>query len=471
MKEFRIVLDSVSDAYESGSSIRGSVIFDCTADEHGKLPPAPPPYYNHISVNLSGKALFKKNPLSSYSESFCVVYLKVWKPSSGTRTLTQGRHSFPFRFEVPSTAPSSLEGKWGYLRYTLSAHVWVDKISSPGLIQVPIYHTELGNVNIRQMVRVEDVTELQPLSESVELRSEGIKLTVGLPTTAYDIGNVLSPRVTTENNGKHPVHLLRQKVSCVTRSGECGSSKTNVFSGRITPSSALYTREPTASIPPITLISSNSQCTLIQVSHILQVEAVVPRSHKSIKVRIALRIGNQPSVNVEEVSPNTELGEAADKKARHHSKRSNVHSDLSHSDLSHSDLRLNRREIESDGDLDVHSKSRRRTRSRVGLSQARSSVHVDQRALQLSAPRPGQAQHPLVSYQQGHHQLEASMQLGVQSQLTNHLSRAQATQYSSPVGWIPQLSHMPGHKGLPPLHSHDPSLPSYEEAVAYQYNF
>ena len=490
VNEFRIVLESTNDVYESGKSIRGSVILDNTADIDGKRSAAAPPYYNHISVNLSGKVLFKKNPLSHYTESFCVVYIKVWKPSSNCRTLIEERHTFPFCFEIPPTAPSSLEGSWGYLRYTLTAHVWVDKISSPGLIQVPIYHAQLGYINIRQLVYLspEDLThdQILPFEETEESWSDRIRVSVSLPTTKYAIGKVLLPKVSTHNDGKRRIHLVasfKQEVSFIKRSGECAtSSKNTIFSiesDMIAPNSA-YTWEPTIAIPPITLISSNSQCSAMRVSYIFSIKAILPRSHKNIKVIIPLTLGHQP-LEQSVTSCSLEAGGAMAQILDDSNKQTTASSHRTCQRQTANGI-----DSDTDGEHLPHT-----TRRGDGLLQARTNAQLSPNAPRLRVyhqsfnnhHQPGATDHtanPLQTTPVPFVNTDGSRCVGaLNSHQTSTSFEAAQHRYQNPIGWLPQADNMlnlslPHHDKPPPEYStkslctkpHDLSLPSYEEAVA-----
>jgi len=47
----------------------------------------------------------------------------IYAAEGDTITLEAGRHRYPFEFRLPSNAPSSFEGAYGSVRYTVEARI------------------------------------------------------------------------------------------------------------------------------------------------------------------------------------------------------------------------------------------------------------------------------------------------------------------------------------------------------------
>ena len=509
-KVFSIVLDRVGDVYDSGSTVSGSVLLDTTAS---------PVYYTHISVNLSGKAQFRKT-LSPYhyTDNFDVVYLTVWKRSSTSTIINEGEYSFPFRFEIPPTTPSSLEGNWGYIRYTLHARIWTDKISNPGLIHVPILHTELSGINIRQLVSINDPALLQPHLEEVGSQSQPIRVVVSLPRTLYCIGDILTLHVSVRNESKLRINLsasLRQKVSCITDEGKNGSSKKTIFtieSDKI----AAHTNhdwDPAIKIPPTAIIGEGSSCGMIQVSYSLRVEAILPRGRHNIKVKIPLKLGHttqqqlptEPAgsnfaaaaaaaaIRVEETAANASNRSGASKRSRGRQPKHKVNGQRRQPRKSSAPRRTG---LGAQSDSEVYSARRRSPRPKSSEYEFQPRRHSPQPQASPSSPRTsllhsnGSSDHLHTGDAKGQRNettLHVSRPIRSTSpflELPLQASRSRSQSYSPlppAVGGTPQYNNagtvpLVPRTDLPPLYS-EPTTPprsnlrnapppSYEEAIA-----
>lgn len=61
------------------------------------------------------------------AENFGEDFLKDRIEIIGESRLATGAHEFPFQFEIPTRAPSSYEGEYGFIRYTITILVALPK--------------------------------------------------------------------------------------------------------------------------------------------------------------------------------------------------------------------------------------------------------------------------------------------------------------------------------------------------------
>jgi len=191
--------------------------------------------------------------------------------------LAPGQYSFPFRFDIPSSAPSSFEGTVGSIRYELHGRI------GTGLLK---FDRKIAfRVPVQQVVRISDPRLLQPARQEVQktvgclfCTSAPIVLTVTAPKTGYCIGETLPVHVSVENGSSNRITITAtlcqrvvytaraQRVFYTGRSHHRQSKKAlvHIRSDEIAPH---ITREwdPALQIPETEVLDEQS-CSIIQVS-------------------------------------------------------------------------------------------------------------------------------------------------------------------------------------------------------------
>ena len=128
MKDLRItvVQKRPDQPFYSGSSVAGAFLIG--VDE--------PKSYKYISIQFLGRAFVhwtEQGPQGTgvdctSSEVYVDVRQTLWTADqSPGGHLAPGQYSFPFRFDIPSSAPSSFEGTVGSIRYELHAQTDWDR--------------------------------------------------------------------------------------------------------------------------------------------------------------------------------------------------------------------------------------------------------------------------------------------------------------------------------------------------------
>ncbi|XP_028314388.1 arrestin domain-containing protein 1a [Gouania willdenowi] len=133
---FEIALDKNKDVYSPGESISGTVTIKV-----GQALPC-----KGIKVNCHGFCgiTTKVNDTSWTSEE---QYFNSSISVVDKGTLKQGVHTFPFKFLIPATAPTSFEGNYGRIIYRVRAFLDTPRFSKDYSAEKPFYLLRLLNLN------------------------------------------------------------------------------------------------------------------------------------------------------------------------------------------------------------------------------------------------------------------------------------------------------------------------------------
>lgn len=208
---FEIQLDSPSGCYFAGQTINGELVASLQFSLRLK----------EISVTLKGEA--KTNWVNKVSDN---IYdslepyvnekkiLRYLQDTSDGETLQPGSHRMPFQFQLPPQLPSSYEGEYGYVRYSLVAQAelgpdpsCIMPASKGKEIGVERPVTVLASVELRQLSR--PASEQAPITkeESFEIvgccGSRGhVTASVSIPTTAVIAGDLFPVQIRLDNQSR-----------------------------------------------------------------------------------------------------------------------------------------------------------------------------------------------------------------------------------------------------------------------------
>ncbi|XP_031636735.1 arrestin domain-containing protein 1-like [Contarinia nasturtii] len=101
--------------FYAGRSLYGSIRLTLTNDEN----------IRGIFVKINGAAI-----TICKAENFGEDFLKDRIEIIGESRLATGAHEFPFQFEIPARIPSSFQGEYGFIRYTITISVVLPKLST-----------------------------------------------------------------------------------------------------------------------------------------------------------------------------------------------------------------------------------------------------------------------------------------------------------------------------------------------------
>jgi len=126
LKDCLIVLDNQWNTYYAGQTVNGRVEF--TFDSPKKVRGIVIKFTGEANTEWTevekkrdqeGKEYEETERLTGNEEYFTIQYYLLGGKNSKEMELPAGNHSYPFTCALPPTLPSSYEGKWGHVRYTI----------------------------------------------------------------------------------------------------------------------------------------------------------------------------------------------------------------------------------------------------------------------------------------------------------------------------------------------------------------
>ncbi|KAL0979585.1 hypothetical protein UPYG_G00186930 [Umbra pygmaea] len=136
LAEFDLAFKDNKVVYSPGESVSGTLKISTAQDLQCK----------DIKVNCRGfcGVSSKTNDTTwSVEEQYFSSTLSV----SEKGTLKRGEHSFPFKFLLPASAPTSFEGNYGKIMYRVSASIETPRFSKDYTTEKPFYLLSLFNLN------------------------------------------------------------------------------------------------------------------------------------------------------------------------------------------------------------------------------------------------------------------------------------------------------------------------------------
>ena len=290
--------------YLSGTSIHGHLVTELIA----------PISFERISVNFCGKGevncLTGAAAIRDRYQFGGEVYCDETQILSGQAerghgqsclTLTAGRHSLPFCFNIPSSAPSSVEGGMGFIRYALQGRLLTADGTS--------YRSAPTAVPVVRPVNVAESHLLEPKQQQVQntvsyyfFCASPVALTVAVPKTGYCIGEEIRLHVSIENCTRRRIYLTASVKEHIVYSSQGTTPVTNFGEQTVTtvksgPMASRASREwnPRIKIPKFPAVdTSTSQ--VIQVSYLLTVTATISQSQSQpiLSTSIPLKLGYEP---------------------------------------------------------------------------------------------------------------------------------------------------------------------------------
>ncbi|XP_065819340.1 arrestin domain-containing protein 1a isoform X1 [Labrus bergylta] len=136
LQEFEITFDKNKEVYSAGESISGTVKIKLA---HALLCKA-------IKVNCNGFCgiTSKVNDTTWTMEE---QYFNSSVSVADKGTLKEGEHTFPFKFLIPETAPTSFEGNYGRIVYRVRAFIDTPRFAKDYNTEKPFYMLRLLNLN------------------------------------------------------------------------------------------------------------------------------------------------------------------------------------------------------------------------------------------------------------------------------------------------------------------------------------
>ena len=296
-----LVQENPNQAYYAGGAISGNVLLD--VDE--------PKSYKKISVRFTGRSYVhwterhttgsgdnRRTETRSYtsSETYGDLIASLWSSQqSPDGKLAPGQYSWPFRFDIPPTAPSAFEGTVGNIRYSLVGRI------GTGLLKFDL--TVEVRVPVLQLVKISDPRLLEPLRQEVQktlcclcCASQPIVLTVAVPKSGFCVGESFQLHVSLENGSGRRVSVFADIIQNVVyyaqgHSRSSGNALVSIGSDEIE-AQASRNWDPTIAIPIANVaMVHHTSCSNIKITHQLKVSCRIPRA-LNLTALIPLQLGN-----------------------------------------------------------------------------------------------------------------------------------------------------------------------------------
>ena len=279
MPNIRIAL--TDQVHYSGNAITGSVLLDLDT----------PKSYKEISLLFSGKSCVHWIGGTRNVSSFANVSNVLWSRQSVDEKLNSGQYNWPFRFQLSQTAPSSFEGRYGFIRYTLTVTIRNSALRKSD-------HRRKVHIPVKQLASISNTCLLQPLQREISRRvsffctTQPIAVFAYMPKGGFYIGESFQPNVLLQNGSSRRITLtarIEQRVLFLAQ-GRRRVNKTvllSLTSDRI-PSHSTHNWQPTVEIPEAVIIN---QCENIEVQFFLRITCK-SLGASDFFVAVPLTIGN-----------------------------------------------------------------------------------------------------------------------------------------------------------------------------------
>lgn len=263
--------------------------------------------------NSEGKDEEEVTHLSGHEEYFQIQYYLLGGKNSNEIELPPGTHTYPFTCALPPTLPSSFEGEWGHVRYTIK--VTLDR---PWKFDqdTKMAFTVISPVDLNLNPRVKEPFKLE-LEKSFCCfccRSGPLAITVHVPVTGYVSGQTVPITGECDNASNVKVNavkfILRKQLAFhthtprrVTKKDKAVISEINLSGVNPGDSTNYNEKFEIPPLPPSNLVN----CGIIDLDYELKVIVEVEGMHRNLEGLIPLTIGTVPLMDFQPPAPYTDI--------------------------------------------------------------------------------------------------------------------------------------------------------------------
>lgn len=320
LKGCEIQLDNPWNTYYAGQTINGQVnlTFDSPKKVRGIiirfLGEANTEWSESKRVtNSEGKDEEETEHLTGHEEYFQIQYYLLGGKNSSETELPSGTHTYPFTCALPPTLPSSFEGEFGHVRYTIK--VTLDRpwkfdqdMKMAFTVVSPI------DLNLNPRVKEPFKLELEKSFCCFCCRSGPLAVVVNLPVTGFVSGQIIPITCECDNASNVTISLvkfiLRKVVAFHTTQPrrETKKDKITISELSVGPVGASESRTWTQQleIPPLPP-SSLLNCGIIDLDYQLHVEVEVSGPHRNLTGNIPITLGTIPLASFKSPAPYTDV--------------------------------------------------------------------------------------------------------------------------------------------------------------------
>ncbi|XP_039969918.1 arrestin domain-containing protein 17 [Bactrocera neohumeralis] len=320
LKGCEIQLDNPWNTYYAGQTINGQVklTFDSAKKVRGIiirfLGEANTEWSETKTVTTSeGKTEQETETLRGHEEYFQIQYYLLGGKNSSETELPAGTHTYPFTCALPPTLPSSFEGEFGHVRYTVK--VTLDR---PWKFDqdMKMAFTVISPVDLNVNPRVKEPYKLE-LEKSFCCfccRSGPLSVITTVPVTGYVSGQTIPITCECDNASNVGItsvkFILRKRVTFQVNQprAEKKQSKITISELSIGPVAGGETRTFTQqleipALPPTNLLN----CGIISLDYDLHIECDVSGPHRNLSGNIPIILGTIPLASFKPPAPYTDV--------------------------------------------------------------------------------------------------------------------------------------------------------------------
>ncbi|EDS30991.1 arrestin domain containing 4 [Culex quinquefasciatus] len=319
LKDCEIELDNPYNTYYAGQTVNGKVTF--TFDSPKKVRGIVIKFAGEAETKWSqtetktdqeGKQYESTTNLTGQEEYFQIQYYLLGGKNSNEIELEAKSHTYPFTCALPPTLPSSFEGEWGFVRYTIK--VTLDR---PWKFDqdLKMAFTVISPVDLNQNPRVKDPfkLELEKTFCCFCCASGPLSLIIHIPVTGFVSGQTIPLTIECDNAsnvGVDSVKLTMRKLLAfhvMTPRRETKKKKEVISEISVGPVEGgnSQTWSQHIQIPPLPP-SNLVNCGIIDVDYDIKVEAVVSGPHANLDGNIPIVVGTVPLASFQPPPPYTD---------------------------------------------------------------------------------------------------------------------------------------------------------------------
>ncbi|XP_055604276.1 arrestin domain-containing protein 17 [Uranotaenia lowii] len=263
-------------------------------------------------TDQEGKQYESTTNLTGQEEYFQIQYYLLGGKNSKEIDLPPGSHTYPFTCALPPTLPSSFEGEWGFVRYTIK--VTLDR---PWKFDqdVKMAFTVISPVDLNLNPRVSEPfkLELEKTFCCFCCKSGPLSLIVHVPVTGFVSGQTIPMTVECDNASNVTVNTiklsLRKKLSFHVHNPRRETRQNTetikeISFGPVEPGgSQTWAKEITIPpLPPSNLVN----CGIIDVDYDISVDTACSGMHISPEGIIPIVLGTVPLASFRPPAPYTD---------------------------------------------------------------------------------------------------------------------------------------------------------------------
>ena len=283
--KFSIILQPNREAFYANETIEGDVFLElnealfvisldiylrgevcCRFGRNGRSERlAPDNRYHFSEAHLTGQKIVCDQEICLLKEELETGKGSVLHPS--------GKKTYPFKFTLPNELPSSFEGNWGHIRYTLKANIETDNFNDYE-VDLPITIKEIIDAN-RRLYKEGFTGNAYKTFGIPCFSSSSLEVTGQVDRVCYLPGDVIHIDAQVDNCTNKKMKPLKAKLFQKVRYHY--KKKTlieemlvaKVVSSQIHKGESLIWKKEPLAVPDI---SPNMFCELIEIKHVLKLQ-------------------------------------------------------------------------------------------------------------------------------------------------------------------------------------------------------